>query len=274
MEEDSFQTLATALAELQQNECRPAPGEQAFGRFSGASPPDALRPHPQLLPEQTGKKLSKKLTSSQKLTIAQKEADDLWADIEGKKKSSALELERGQAEIDTMEAEIADLRKESFEFRQQIIVGAQSLRTSKIMAEKVRKYFEGKLLQKSTLLDKLMLKNSGLVQQLRKTEHQLTHRQDAGETLDGVDYQQLQIENQQFLEKIDQRNKQLLELKLNAVLTQQALNNLKKNCARRRPRARPPDTASRRASRRWPGSARRRPGFGRRATRPPTTTEF
>lgn len=49
----------------------------------------------------------------------------------------------------------------------------------------------------------------------------------AEESLNAVDQQQLQIENQQFLEKIEHRNKQLLDLKLNAVLTQQALNSLK-----------------------------------------------
>ena len=57
-----------------------------------------------------------------------------------------------------------------------------------------------------------------------------------GEVLHEVDFNQLKIENQQYIEKIDERNQDLLRLKLMAGNTLQVLNTYKvrmhfaKNC--------------------------------------------
>ena len=48
-----------------------------------------------------------------------------------------------------------------------------------------------------------------------------------GEVLHEVDFNQLKIENQQYLEKIDERNQDLLRLKLMAGSTLQVLNKFK-----------------------------------------------
>lgn len=48
-----------------------------------------------------------------------------------------------------------------------------------------------------------------------------------GEVLHEVDFQQLKIENSQYLEKIDERNQDLLRLKLMAGNTLQVLNSYK-----------------------------------------------
>ena len=45
-----------------------------------------------------------------------------------------------------------------------------------------------------------------------------------GEVLHEVDFNQLQIENKQYQEKIEERNQELLKLKLKAGNTQQVLN--------------------------------------------------
>lgn len=42
-----------------------------------------------------------------------------------------------------------------------------------------------------------------------------------------VDFDQLKIENQQYMEKIEERNNELLKLKLSTSRTVQVLNNLK-----------------------------------------------
>ena len=46
-----------------------------------------------------------------------------------------------------------------------------------------------------------------------------------GEVLHEVDFNQLKIENNQYLEKIDERNQELLRLKLMAANTLQILNS-------------------------------------------------
>lgn len=50
-----------------------------------------------------------------------------------------------------------------------------------------------------------------------------------GEVLHEVDFNQLKIENKQYLEKIDDRNQDLLRLKLMAGKTLQVLNTYKVN---------------------------------------------
>lgn len=57
---------------------------------------------------------------------------------------------------------------------------------------------------------------------------QLKQKEEMGEVLNEVDFQQLKIENAQFLERIDKRNQDLLQLKLNAGETLQVLNSYKK----------------------------------------------
>ena len=55
---------------------------------------------------------------------------------------------------------VADLKKDAYEFKRDIVVGAENFRTGKTMAEKVIRYMEEKLRQKDSLIEKLKLKNS------------------------------------------------------------------------------------------------------------------
>ena len=57
-------------------------------------------------------------------------------------------------------------------------------------------------------------------------------KEEMGEVLHEVDFNQLKIENQQYLEKIDERNQDLLRLKLMAGSTLQVLNKFKVNAPR------------------------------------------
>lgn len=52
----------------------------------------------------------------------------------------------------------------------------------------------------------------------------ILQKEELGEALHEVDFQQLKIENAQFLEKIDERNQDLLQLKLTVGNTLQILN--------------------------------------------------
>ena len=49
--------------------------------------------------------------------------------------------------------------------------------------------------------------------QVRKMEQQLHQKEDMGEVLHVVDFDQLKIENQQYLDRIEERNTELLRLK-------------------------------------------------------------
>jgi hypothetical protein len=80
---------------------------------------------------------------------------------------------------------------------------------------------EEKLRQKDTTIEKLRLKNSTIKAQITKMEQMLAHKEEMGEVLHLVDFDQLKIENQQYLEKIEERNNELLRLKLSTSRTVQ-----------------------------------------------------
>lgn len=72
------------------------------------------------------------------------------------------------------------------------------------------------------LLDKVNLKNNTYKAAISKLEAQLAHKEKMGEVLHLVDFDQLKIENHQYMETIDAKNKELLQLKLASGKTVQA----------------------------------------------------
>jgi predicted nucleic acid-binding Zn-ribbon protein len=76
------------------------------------------------------------------------------------------------------------------------------------------RHWEEAIHAKEVLLEKVALKNSTYKAAVAKLEAQLAHKAEMGEMLHLVDFEQLQIENQQHMEMIDAKNKELLQLKL------------------------------------------------------------
>jgi len=108
------------------------------------------------------------------------------------------------------------------------VKGAVNKRTGLVVAERLQRYIEDKVRAALTLVGKLRLKNSTLRVMKKKLEMQIKQKEEMGEVLHEVDFNQLKIENQQYLEKIDEKNQELLRLKLMAGNTLQVLNQYKK----------------------------------------------
>ncbi|XP_002741623.1 cilia- and flagella-associated protein 263-like [Saccoglossus kowalevskii] len=169
-----------------------------------------------------------KLTAEQKCDIAQREIEELREEIEKLKEDSEKVLDTYRAIMEEADMRFAEIKKAYYEFERDIVKGASNPRTGKVVSEKVSRYFEDKLRQRDTLIEKLRLKNSTLKVQKKKLQLQLKQKEEMGEVLHEVDFQQLKIENSQYLEKIDERNQDLLRLKLMAGNTLQVLNTYKK----------------------------------------------
>ena len=73
---------------------------------------------------------------------------------------------------------------------------------------------EDRLRVKEVAVEKLKLKNMSIKAQIAKMEMQLQQKEEMGEVLHVIDFDQLKIENQQYLEKIEERNNELLRMKL------------------------------------------------------------
>lgn len=166
------------------------------------------------------------LTPDQKYDIANQELETLKSNIEeGREKSEEL-LERLKAILEGTDLNIAEIRKEAFDFGR-FLSSSENGRTGKYDADKLCKYMEDKFRQKEALMDKLQLKNISLKNQIMKAESQIKHKEEMGDDLKFIDFHQLQIENKKHVKDIDERNQKLLALKLTTGKTVQKLNQLK-----------------------------------------------
>lgn len=84
------------------------------------------------------------------------------------------------------------------------------------------RFFKDNIYSKEVLLEKVTLKNTTYKAAIAKLEAQLAHKEEMGEVLHLVDFDQLKIENQQHMETIDAKNKELIRLKLTTGKTAQA----------------------------------------------------
>jgi chromosome segregation ATPase len=168
------------------------------------------------------------LTAEQKHDLALQEVQEVRDTIEQTKTSSEKLLDGLRAQMEECELRIAEIKKEAYEFKRDIVVGAENFRTGKTAAEKVIRYMEDKQRTKGAAIEKLRLKNTTLKTQIGKIEQQLQLKEEMGEVLHVIDFDQLKIENQQYLEKIEERNSELLRLKLTTGNTVQTLNTLKR----------------------------------------------
>jgi len=134
-----------------------------------------------------------------------------------------------QAVVEQSDVRIAALKREAHEFKKEVVVGGQHPRSGKTLAEKVLKYFDDALRAKDALAEKLRLKNQALLGQKVKLEAAARQKEDGAgaDVLHYIDFHQLQIENKQFLAKIEERNNELLRLKLSTGRTVQTLNGMK-----------------------------------------------
>ena len=133
-------------------------------------------------------------------------------------------LDSLRASMEETDVRISEIKKDAYEFKRDIVTGAENFRTGKTVAEKAVRYMEEKLRAKGAMAEKLRLKNMTLKSQIQKMEGQLQQKEDMGEVLHVIDFDQLKIENQQYLEKIEERNNELLRLKLTTGNTVQALH--------------------------------------------------
>lgn len=167
------------------------------------------------------------LEPKDKYQIATQEVQDLEKDIEQTKKISEQNMDILKALMEETDIRTAEVKRDTWEFRRDIVVGAENPRTGKTMAEKVLKYMEDKLTQKDMLINKLLMKRQAYKIAIKKNETLLVSKQESGDDLQYIDFHQLQIENQCFVEKIEVATQELLDLKRRSGRTTKMLNGMK-----------------------------------------------
>ncbi|KAL3137941.1 hypothetical protein ABBQ38_005188 [Trebouxia sp. C0009 RCD-2024] len=153
------------------------------------------------------------LSLEEKNEIVSTEIEVYQAAIERAQEAGERECMEVATMLSEVDRRVAETKKDMYEFKRDVIVGAENVRTGKTMAEKMLKIMEERLKEKAAVTEKLHSKNHALKVQVRKTEQQLHQKEDMGEVLHVVDFDQLKIENQQYLDRIEERNTELLRLK-------------------------------------------------------------
>lgn len=100
-------------------------------------------------------------------------------------------------------------------------------RTKKLVAEKLVHYFNERVKGRESLINKFRDRSSGFKRQIVRLDNQLKQNEETGDTLQEIDFQQLKIENQQYLDKIDEKNVELVTLKRQVAKFNQIHNHYK-----------------------------------------------
>ncbi|EGW01748.1 Coiled-coil domain-containing protein 113 [Cricetulus griseus] len=148
----------------------------------------------------TGLDRSAGLTVEQKLDLVQKELEDTRDEIRHMRANAERDLQHHEAIIEEAEIRWTEVQRAVHDFEKDILKTITKKKGSILATQKVMKYIED-------------------MNRRRKEE--------VGEALHDVDFQQLKIENAQFLETIEARNKELIRLKLASGNTLQVLNTYK-----------------------------------------------
>ncbi|NXA25238.1 CC113 protein, partial [Ibidorhyncha struthersii] len=168
------------------------------------------------------------LTAEQKCELAERELTEMKDEIQRMKEDSEQTLQNLEAVIEEADIWWTDVKKAISDFEKDIISTISSKKGSIIASEKLLRYMEEKNRQRDLLREKLRLKNYLLKGYKKKLQQQLRQKEQGGETLCEVRLQQLQVRNAHYLAKIDEKNQELLQLKLTSGKTVQVLNFYKR----------------------------------------------
>ncbi|XP_077918908.1 cilia- and flagella-associated protein 263 isoform X2 [Halichoerus grypus] len=167
------------------------------------------------------------LSCDQKCELVQKELEDMKDEIRHMRANAERDLQHHEAIIEEAEIRWAEVQRAVHEFKKDILKTISKKKGSILATQKVMKYIEDMNRRRDNMKDKLRLKNVSLKVQRKKMLLQLRQKEEVGEALHEVDFQQLKIENAQFLETIEAKNQELIQLKLASGNTLQVLNTYK-----------------------------------------------
>lgn len=161
----------------------------------------------------TGSEKGPRINISQKTDLVMRETEEIQVALEKFVKRSHRNKCNLKAEIEEYNVRDNEIQESAETFEQTIAVEGVDKLTQRIPAEKFLRYMEEWLRSAEFTLEKLRLRTSTLYSQYSKLAGQLVLKEEIGEMLHAVDFEQLHIKNTHFLKKIEEKNTHLLELK-------------------------------------------------------------
>lgn len=154
-----------------------------------------------------------RINLSQRTDLALKELENIQSALAEFLKQShrtKCNLKAKLEELNIQQTEVKDARNI---FEQSVVVEGVDPLTQRIPAEKFIRYMEEWLRSAESTIEKMRLKTCTLKAMYNKLSHQLVQKEELGETIDAVDFEQLRIRNNHLAKTIEEKNAHLLELK-------------------------------------------------------------
>ncbi|KAJ7375687.1 hypothetical protein OS493_039596 [Desmophyllum pertusum] len=146
-------------------------------------------------------------TQSRNATLPSGKLEELRDEIEKLKDESEKILDNFRAVMEEADIRSAEVKKASYEFERDIVKGAVNQDPTRLLQKDVTRYIEDKLRARDTTIEKLRLKNSTLKVHKRKLHMQLKQKEEMGEVLHEVDFNQLKLKTNSTLKRLMKRIK-------------------------------------------------------------------
>ncbi|XP_008557297.1 coiled-coil domain-containing protein 113 [Microplitis demolitor] len=153
-----------------------------------------------------------RITLSHRIEMANKEIEEMKNQLAVCEKKISAKKSNFTAELEEIELRIRDIDEAKKELEIQVVKKGAD-KNGKISGDKFLRFMETWIKTVDRVIDKLRLKSLTIKSQIKKARLQLRQREELGETLHLIDFQALAIENEEYLKKIDEKNKQLGQLK-------------------------------------------------------------
>lgn len=162
------------------------------------------------------------MLTEDKLMLMNKEMERLHQQEEKGGKESEEIKELLVATVEEASKRMKELRLEVLRFNREVIDEENGNASGNLLTL----YMERRGTTQKGYLDKLLGQCQAVEEDIARAQQQLRARRAAGEAFHAIDFEQLRIENQQFNERIDKKNQELVELKGTSTRTVQTLNTL------------------------------------------------
>lgn len=133
------------------------------------------------------------------------------------------------ATMEEAQKRVKEIRLEMQYFAREVLDGRPDANPLTVSAadasiDAIIKYLHDRVDNKRVNSEKMLAKCKILQEQISKNNQNLKMKDDVGEAFHMIDFDQLKIENHQFLERIEQKNLELVDLKGTTTRTVQSLN--------------------------------------------------
>ncbi|XP_018346349.1 PREDICTED: coiled-coil domain-containing protein 113-like [Trachymyrmex septentrionalis] len=154
-----------------------------------------------------------KITYMHRIEMVNTEIRELQKKLEKIEQMSTKKKIYLRARMEENQISTCEIFKNREEFEENVVQKGIDSITGKIPAEKFIRFIEDSLKVVDIITEKIRLKMATIKCQIIKIKLQLKHRKELGETLRVIDFEQLKIKNRICVQKVDEKNQYLLEMK-------------------------------------------------------------